>query len=58
MPKTIRELLHTGAGGDVAITAPAREPLTFDDKASAADKRMLDRPTVDKTLKDRQAGRA
>jgi uncharacterized protein (DUF427 family) len=34
------------------------EPLTFDDKASAADKRMLDRPTVDKTLKDRQAGRA
>ena len=38
MPKTIRELLDTGAGGDVAITAPAREPLTFDGLRAEVDR--------------------
>ncbi|MEQ8370243.1 MAG: DUF427 domain-containing protein, partial [Alphaproteobacteria bacterium] len=34
------------------------EPMVFNDSASAMDKRMLERPTVDKTLKARQAGSA
>ena len=38
MPETIRELLDAGAGDDVAITAPTREPLSFDGLRTEVDR--------------------